>query len=69
MNLGRRKAPRVQGWSMIIGVYLYLTGRVVNFQGRFAEFFGKFSLEVVPAGLTSGFRVKFAAGPDKCTTS
>ena len=41
-----------------------LLGRVVHFQGRFAESFGKFSLEVVPAGLTSGFRVKFGAGPD-----
>ncbi|KAL6225874.1 hypothetical protein ACLB2K_004723 [Fragaria x ananassa] len=35
--------------------HLHLGGNfslVVHFQGRFAESFGKFSLEVVPAGLT-----------------
>ncbi|KAL6191411.1 hypothetical protein ACLB2K_037802 [Fragaria x ananassa] len=40
-------------------IYLF-----VHFQGRFAESFGKFSLEVVPAGLTSDFRVKFEVGHD-----
>ncbi|KAL6124894.1 hypothetical protein ACLB2K_077402 [Fragaria x ananassa] len=35
-----------------------------EFRGRFAESFGKFSLEVVPAGLTSGFRVKFGTALD-----
>ncbi|KAL6196292.1 hypothetical protein ACLB2K_031907 [Fragaria x ananassa] len=38
--------------------------RVVHFQGRFTESFGKFSLEVVLAGLTSGFRVKFGTSLD-----
>ncbi|KAL6141398.1 hypothetical protein ACLB2K_059686 [Fragaria x ananassa] len=38
-------------------------------RGRFAESFGKFSLEVIPAGLTSGFRVKFGAGLDIIPTS
>ena len=40
-----------------------LLGRVVHFQGRLCRiFFGKLSLEVVPARLTPGFRVKFGVG-------
>ena len=40
--------------------------RVVYFQERFAEFFDKFSLEVVSARLISVFRVKFGVGLDNC---
>ena len=36
--------------------------RVVHFQGRFSRIFGKFSLEVDPAGFTTGFRLKSGVG-------
>ena len=51
-------------WILLKCMHVFLLGRVVHFQGRLYRFFGKFSLEVNPAGLISSFRMKFGVGLD-----
>ncbi len=63
--MGEWVAPGVEVGCVGIGVLseFFRIGLSI-FKGCYAEFFGKFSLEVVPAGLTPGFRVKFGVGLD-----
>lgn len=63
--LGSIKAPGVESsiWILLKCMHVLL-GRVVHFQGMLYPFFGKLSLEVVPTGFTSGFKVKFGVGLD-----